>query len=190
MCETVLIESPQYVFQGYPLITSRNLKHGFVDFAEANFISRKDLDSINRRSKVDTGDILMPMIGTIGNPVIADTTREYAVKNVALIKFKSNSKIMNHFLKQVLSSADMQNRFDKEASGSSQKFIPLRFIRSLPIPLPPLNIQQVIVTELETEQSIVDANRNLIERFEGKIKASVARVWGSEASAPQQNGQR
>ena len=27
------------------------VKRGFVDFSEANFISREDLDSINRRSK-------------------------------------------------------------------------------------------------------------------------------------------
>ena len=175
-------ESPQYVLQGYPLITSRNLKHGFVDFAEAHLISRDDLDSINRRSRVDTGDILMPMIGTIGNPVIADTTREYAVKNVALIKFKEGSKIMNHFLKQVLSSSDMQSHFDKKASGSSQKFIPLWFIRSLPIPVPPLDMQQVIVAELEAEQEIVNANRDLIARFEKKIEEVVSRVWGASSA--------
>jgi type I restriction enzyme M protein len=175
-------DSPKYVLEGYPLITSKNLKNGFIDFTDANLISREDLDSINKRSKVDAGDILMPMIGTIGNPVIADASREYAVKNVALIKFYQDSKIDNRFLKDVLASAEMQSHFEEQASGSTQKFIPLGFIRSLPIPLPPLATQQAIVAEIEAEQALAAANRELIERFEKKIQATLARVWG-EASA-------
>ena len=171
-------DSPKYVFEGYPLITSKNIKDGNIDFTNVNLISREDLDSINKRSKVTAGDILMPMIGTIGNPVIADTSREYAVKNVALIKFYQDSKIKNHFLKYVLASKEMQTRFEEQASGSSQKFISLRFIRSLTIPLPPLEIQQAIVAEIEAEQALVVANRELIERFEKKIRGVVGRVWG------------
>jgi len=176
-------ESPKYVLDGYPLITSKNLKDGFVDFADVNLISRDDLDAINKRSKVDAGDLLMPMIGTIGNPVIADASREYAVKNVALIKFPNGCQVDNRFLKDVLASAEMQSRFDREASGSTQRFIPLGFIRKLLIPLPPLATQQVIVAEIEAEQVLVAANRELIARFEKKIQATLARVWGEEDPA-------
>jgi hypothetical protein len=60
-------DSPKYVPEGYPLITSKKLKDGFIDFTGVNLISREDLDAVNKRSKVDAGDLLMPMIGTIGN---------------------------------------------------------------------------------------------------------------------------
>ena len=53
------------------------------------------------------------------------------------------------------------------------------------IPVPPLETQQSIVTEIQAEQALVDANRELIKRFEGKIQAAVARVWGSEFPTPQ-----
>ena len=175
-------DSPKYVHDGYPLITSKNLKEGSIDFINVNLISREDLDAINKRSKVDAGDILMPMIGTIGNPVIADASCEYAVKNVALIKFHKDSKVDNLFLKDILSSAEMQSKFDLQASGSTQGFIPLGFIRKLLIPLPPLETQQAIVAEIEAEQTIVTANRELIERFEKKIAVGIDRVWG-EAGA-------
>jgi len=75
----------------------------------------------------------MPMIGTIGNPVIADVSREYAVKNVALIKFYRDSRINNRFLRHMLASSAMQSRYDVQANGSTQRFIPLGFIRSLPV---------------------------------------------------------
>jgi len=170
-------DSPKYITEGYPLITSKNLKNGFIDFNDVNFISRKDLDAINKRSKVDDGDILMPMIGTIGNPVIANTSQEYGIKNVALIKFYENSKINNQFLKYVLASIEMQSHFEQQSFGSTQKFIPLGFIRTLLVPLPPLETQRVIVVGIEAEQKAVDGCRELIALYEGKIKAVIERVW-------------
>jgi type I restriction enzyme M protein len=50
------------------------------------------------------------------------------------------------------------------------------------IALPPLDIQRAIVAEIKSEQALVDGNRDLIARFEKKIDAAIARVWG-EAKA-------
>ncbi len=49
---------------------------------------------------------------------------------------------------------------------------------STEIPLPPLATQQAIVAEIEVEQALVAANRELISRFEQKIQTTLARVWG------------
>ena len=53
-------------------------------------------------------------------------------------------------------------------------------VESIPIPLPPLTTQQAIVAEIEAEQALVNANRELIARFEKKIQATLARIWGEE----------
>jgi type I restriction enzyme M protein len=45
-------------------------------------------------------------------------------------------------------------------------------------PLPPLATQQAIVAEIEAEQALVAANRELISRFEQKIQTTLARIWG------------
>ena len=55
-------------------------------------------------------------------------------------------------------------------------------VARITIPLPPLATQQAIVAEIEAEQTLVEANRELIWRFEGKIQSAIARVWGKEAS--------
>lgn len=105
------------------------------------------------------------------------------LKNVALIKFPKGCQVDNRFLKDVLDSAAMQDRFQRQATGSTQKFIPLGFIRNLAIPLPPLATQQAVVAEIEAEQALVAGNRELITRFEEKIQATLARIWG-EGSKP------
>ena len=52
------------------------------------------------------------------------------------------------------------------------------------IPLPTLETQQAIVAEIEAEQALVAANRELVERMEGKIRAAVGRVWGEDTTDP------
>ena len=51
-------------------------------------------------------------------------------------------------------------------------------LKELRTPVPPLEIQRAIVTELEAEQAIVNANRELIVRFEKKISEAIDQVWG------------
>ena len=56
-------------------------------------------------------------------------------------------------------------------------------LKQTKIPLPPLEIQQAIVAEIEAEQKLVDGNRELIQRFEQKIEATITRIWGADEEA-------
>jgi len=128
-------ESPSYVQKGYPLVTSKNLVNGYVDLHDANFISKEDYVQINKRSKVDKGDILMPMIGTIGNPVLVDRVPNYAIKNVALIKFIESSP-RSLYIRELLRGYYFDFITSKSSRGGTQQFIALDDIRNFPIPLP------------------------------------------------------
>ena len=46
---------------------------------------------------------------------------------------------------------------------------------------PPLATQPAIIAGIEAGQALVAANRELITRFEQKIHATLARIWGEEA---------
>lgn len=62
-------------------------------------------------------------------------------------------------------------------SGSMKNISKVQFL-SLRIPLPPLEIQNGIVSEIEAEQRLVNASKELIHRFEEKINQTINRVWG------------
>ncbi len=127
-------DSPKYVESGYRFITSKNLSsNGKIDFSDISYISEEDYININKRSKVDIGDILFGMIGTIGNPVLVEES-EFAIKNVALIKEKDD--LLNKYLIQVLNSSIISRQFYTLNSGGTQKFIALGVIRDLVIPVP------------------------------------------------------
>ena len=134
-------DSPKYHNEGYPLVTSKNICNGKIDFSTCNLIQKEDYDKINKRSKVEIGDILMPMIGTVGNPIIINTNNEFVIKNVALIKFKDNSVILNTFVKALLESDYFGRAVLSKTKGGTQKFISLGDIRKLELNLPPIELQ-------------------------------------------------
>ena len=119
-------DSPEYFQEGHPLVTSKNLTESGLDMTDVSLISNKDFEAINKRSKVDTGDIIFGMIGTIGNPVIVDR-EDFAIKNVALIK--DGKQAPNSFLLQLLKSPAFKKYIRLENAGNTQKFLGLGKIR-------------------------------------------------------------
>ena len=140
-------DTPKYYNQGIPLITSKNLSSGKLDFSDVKLISYADAEKINGRSHVERGDILFAMIGTIGNPVIVDTDREFCIKNVALFKrFHGTQFNMEYLLFYLLKE---QNELKKISLGGLQPFVSLKLFRAHPFPLPPLDEQNRIVAVLK-----------------------------------------
>jgi type I restriction enzyme M protein len=66
-------------------------------------------------------------------------------------------------------------------SGSAQPQITRQGLAPFKIPLPPPEAQRSIVAEIEAEQVLVNANLELVTRFEKKIQATLARIWGEGA---------
>lgn len=151
-------DSPKYFTEGYPLITSKNVSGGKIDFSDCNLICEEDYNKINQRSKVDVGDILMPMIGTVGKPVIVDSQKKFAIKNVALIKFRENSAVVNSFIKVLLESDYFDREVINKVRGGTQKFISLGDIRKLNICLPPIKLQNqfaAFVNEIDKSKFVI-----------------------------------
>ena len=126
-------DSPKPQDNGYFLLTSKHLTERGLDYASAYKISKEDYESINKRSKVDTNDILFSMIGTIGNSYFVEETNiNFAIKNMALFK-TSAKRWFSEYLYLYLSSCDYKHYEGNSLSGSIQKFVSLRTLRDMPI---------------------------------------------------------
>ena len=125
--------SPKYIDNGYPLVTSKNLSDSGLDLNDVSLISESDYNEINKRSKVEVGDILLGLIGTIGKPVLVETDG-FAIKNVGLIK--NGGQIQNQFLLQYLKTNLFNKYIQIEMAGNTQKFLGLETLRNTKIPVP------------------------------------------------------
>ena len=98
-------------------------------------------------------------------------------RHIGLIR--ASAKINTRYLYYLLSSSFILNQADAAATGVAQKTVSLTTLRDFSIPVPPIETQKVIVAEIEAEQALVNANRELIERFEKKIQTVLNRIWGN-----------
>jgi type I restriction enzyme S subunit len=176
-------DTPKYVNVGYPLITSKNLKNGSIDFSEVSYISAEDYIEINKRSKVDKGDILLAMIGTIGNPVIVDVDQEFSIKNVALFKLQ-NSPVDPRFFKYLLESSIVKKQLERETKGGTQKFVSLKVLRNLEIPLPPIASQRRIANILDKADEIIRKRKEAIALTEQLQKSIFLDMFGDPVINP------
>ena len=140
-------DSPKYVPMGIPLVTSKNLSNGTIDYGNVKYITQEDADKINARSMVDDDDILFAMIGSIGNPVLVKKDREFCIKNMALFKKHANTDISMRYMYWFFFF--IQYKLKKEASGGVQSFISLTRFRESLVPLPPFAEQKRIVAKVE-----------------------------------------
>ena len=98
-----------------------------------------------------------------------------------LNKFQENKKLNNYFLKVLLDSKFAEDNLVIKSRGGTQNFVSLTDIRNFKIPLPPLEVQEQIVAEIEAEQKAIEECKKLIEKMEKKIEVKIGDVWGSES---------
>ena len=162
--------SPKYISEGHPLVTSKNVKDGFVNYDDIQYISDEDFDEINKRSKVDVNDVLIGMIGTIGNIALIRKEPDFAIKNVALIKDakKINYLYIYHFLQSNSTIKQLTNSMD----GGTQKFIALGNIRNLDIDIPSDQEQAKLGQYFESLDNLITLHQRKCDKLQ-KIKKSM-----------------
>ena len=157
---------------GHPFITSKNVKDGYINYDDVQYISDEDYEEINKRSKVDVNDILMGMIGTIGNLALIREEPDFAIKNVALIK--DTGDIFYLYLYHYLQSETVLNQLLENMDGGTQKFVALKRIRELNIAFPIKSEQQAIGTYFHNLDSVITLHQRKCDKYKS-IKAGLIR---------------
>ena len=128
--------------------------------------------------RVKPGDVILSNSMSFGRPYILAI--EGCIHDGWLLLRDHEKSMDKHFLYNILSAEMVAAQFTLAATGGVVNNLNSKIVRGVKIPLPPLAAQLAIVAEIQAEQALVEANRNLIQRFEGKIQSAIARVWESK----------
>ncbi|MER0215553.1 MAG: restriction endonuclease subunit M/S [Nitrosomonas sp.] len=166
---------------GVPFITISNIEPGAgIDFSKTYFVPREYYDDLKEYRRPKRGDVLYTVTGSFGIPVLIDFDKEFCFqRHIGLIR--PADKLLSNYLYFFLQSPNAIAQANAAATGVAQKTVSLESLRGFKIPLPDLDTQRAIVAQIETEQHLVNANKELIRIFEEKIKAVINRVWGETA---------
>lgn len=158
-------DTPKPTESGYRLVTGKHIKNGEIDISNAYYISEKDYNAINNRSLVEQWDVLMSMIGTVGETAVVKEKPNYAIKNIALFKC-GGSKLKGYWLYYYLSSPLCQGYMNGSQKGSSQQFLSLNQLRSLPILITEEAYMRNVVNILSAYDDLIENNQKQIKLLE------------------------
>lgn len=168
-------DSPKKTEFGVKLVTSKNIVGGKLDLTSAYFISESDAQNINKRSQVHINDVLLSMIGTVGEVALIEKEPDFVIKNVGLLKNSDPKKAK--WLYYYLKSPITQNLIKDRLRGTTQQYIPLGELRNLPILKP--NSEEHLQNTIEQLSSLdkkIHLNTQINQTLE-QIAQALFKSW-------------
>jgi type I restriction enzyme S subunit len=165
---------------GYPYLMARNIRDGYIDLNEIDFISKNDHKRIFKRCNPEMGDLLLVCVGaTIGRVCLMSTNEEYSLaRSVALIK-PNKLYINSKFLYFLFKTEYIQRQIKASKNIAAQAGLYTGKIKELEIILPPIDIQEkfeIKVNSLLKQKLLIKPNnpemlfKTLIQKaFKGEL---------------------
>ena len=156
-------KTPEYVSDGIPFLSVKDLSSGKIDFSHVKHISQKSHDELYKRCNPQRDDILITKVGTTGIPVLNDSDIQFSLfVSVALIKFPIHL-INKYFFVFLLKSPLVQKQAKDNTKGMGNKNWVIDAISNTILVLPPLKEQEEIVNKVETLLAKVATLENQIQ---------------------------
>jgi type I restriction enzyme, S subunit len=162
-------QPPPKVSDGIPFITISNINKvtRTIDFSSTFKVPETYYAKLKPNKKPRRGDLLYTVTGSFGIPVIVDTDNDFCFqRHIGLIRPKQD--ISTRWLYYVLLSRDIRIQAETTATGTAQKTVSLRALRSFSVPKSPISDQLRIVTRLD---KLSESTSVLASIYQKKLKA-------------------
>ena len=189
VCESILtgpfgsaLHQSDYVDDGIPVINPANIADGIISTDDVKMVSAATQDRL-KEFTVRVDDIIIGRRGEMGRCGVVTSEMSGWLCGTGCFVIRLKEACLARFAFFQIASPKVKQYLEEQAIGVTMKNLNQGILSAIQMPLPPLATQQAIVAEIEAEQALVAANRELITRFEQKIQATLARIWGEEAPA-------
>jgi len=166
--------TPQRTNSGVLLLSARNIRNGYIDLANVDYVAEETYQKIIQRVEIKPGDVLLSCSGSVGRScVVPENLRFALVRSVAILKPIFVDPI---YMSLILQSRFMKDQINSKKTQTAQPNIFQGKIKTLVFPLPPLDEQRRIVAYLDGLQAKVNALRELQSASGEELSALMASV--------------
>ena len=161
----------------HPYIRVSDFVAQSVDPSNLKFVSENVHQNIASYTS-SSSDVYISIVGTIRlmGTVLDSLDGANLTENAAKLRFDP-SVLEKRFLAEIGSSESIQTQIRALTHAVGVPKLALERIKTIKLPLPPLETQRAIAADIEAERKLVSANRELVERMEQRIQDTIARVW-------------
>jgi len=171
------LHQSDYVSAGIPVINPQNIIEGEITTDGVKMVSEETRNRLQEFT-IRENDIVIGRRGEMGRCAVATSDMNGWLCGTGCFVIRLSSKCNPRFYFHQVSSSKTKAYLEEQAIGVTMKNLNQGILSGVKVPLPPLAEQQAIVAEIEAEQNLVNANRELITRFEAKIQTTLSRIWG------------
>lgn len=156
--------TPVYVDEGIPFLSVKDITSGRISLDCARRITTHEYKLLTRRCKPERNDVLLTKVGTTGYAKVVDVDWEFSIfVSLALLKLNLD-QVLPEYVEYMLNSSRLQDAAKAGTRGVGNQNLVLKFIKSFPMPCPPLDEQRRIVAYLDGLQAMLDHLKALQER--------------------------
>ena len=175
---------------GIPYIKVANIKKGFFDFSNLQYIT-PDIIKSSKYIQLEKGNLLLTRKGTFGNALCLEDDYNYIISSEVFYLKVKQSIVLSKYLEIYFNSNIGQKFFKKISIGAIMGSLSQDAIKSIKIPLPPLEIQQQIVdlyekAYTEKQQKEAEAQR-LLDSIDDYLLGELGIALPKEEECLQQN---
>jgi type I restriction enzyme S subunit len=174
-CYGVLV--PDFEPDGIPMLRIKDMESGNADRASLNTISRS-LSAQYSRTIVEEGDVVLSVVGTIGEAFRVDSALAGVNLSRAVARLQLQSTLTAEFLCWIFQSLQFRRYVDLVCVGTAQRVLNMADLSAFRIANPGTEEQVAIATFLDRETAKIDAlvaeQRRLIELLKEKRQAVIS----------------
>ena len=160
-------------------------------FSDFGYIDNSNLDRVQlsdkeiESKKVYKDDILFVRSSVkyegVGYPALASESEENISFAGFVIKASPNKKIIVPFFLCALLLSDRYRKITiQRGNRGTITNISQDNLKTIKIPLPPIETQKEIVKKIDEERKVIEGNKKLIEIYTQKIQNRINKVWGED----------
>jgi len=162
-------QTPTYFENGHIFLSSKNVTSGKIDWEKIKFIDEAQHLQMQKSISPRLNDILLAKNGTTGVAAIVDRDVKFDIY-VSLAILRPTDKVIPKYLLYLINSSLVKEQFNSRIDSVGVPNLHLKEIKEVEIPLPPIEIQQQIVTEIEGYQKIIDGAKQIVNNYKPSIR--------------------
>jgi type I restriction enzyme, S subunit len=171
------LHESDYKPEGIPVIMPKDIVEDKIDLSSIAFISKEDGKRLSQHI-VFVDDIVFPRRGDINKRVLIDETTAGAFCGTGCIRLRGgdNSLLLPKFLFFYLKQQHIVSWIENQAIGATMMNLNTSILKSVPILLPSLQIQQLIASILSTYDDLIENNKKRIKLLE-EMAEEIYKEW-------------
>ena len=178
--------TPEYVFEGVPFLSVKDISGGKICFADCKYISKEEYASLSEGAKPKVGDMLFCRVGTLGKPIIIPEGTPLFGSFVSLgyLRNRNSDRCDLNYLRYWMDSNSFWKQVNANVKGASQVNLNTGWLSKFDIDLPGITEQRYRISVLDKCKSVIEKREAELAVLDDLIKARFVEMFGDPVINP------